>query len=139
MNYWEERKRNEAVKEVFVSVLGQNNPGDVWVGPKLAFSDSGTIYEFTSNKNQLSEAVFNIDFPRLDGPVELDHFTTITALKGIVCSSSLHLSSLRKRYDQDEFASYVNTHGLGGYSKPKPDEKPLQDQLVENLFFLFAD
>lgn len=135
MNYWDERKRNKAVKEIFDSVLGSKNPKDVWIGPKLAFSDSGTIYEFTANGNQLSEAVFNVDFPRLDGPVELDHYTTITGLKGIIDSSSLHLSSLLKRYDQDEFTTYVKKHDLLGYSKPKLNENPLQDQLVKDLFF----
>lgn len=135
MNYWDECKRNTAVKKVFDSVLGSKNPNNVWVGPKLAFSNSGIFYEFTSNGNQLSEAVFDVDFPRLDGPVELDHYTTISSLKGIICSSALHLSSLLKRYDQDEFATYVNTHDLDGYSKQKPDEKPLQDQLVKDLYF----
>jgi hypothetical protein len=85
----------------------------------------------------LSEAVLGADFPEL-GPSTVLHYTTRSACLNIISSGQIGLSSLLLRYDDREFRTFAQVHGLAGYTARRANAEPLGDELMKDLFFLSA-
>lgn len=64
------------------------------------------------------------------------HFTTIDALKSIIKSENLRLSSVSKRFAEKEFKPFYKAHEMDGYAKRIKNGEPLEKDLCNNSFFL---
>jgi hypothetical protein len=71
-------------------------------------------------------------FPRRNGPIELEHYTTIAGFTGIISSGQLRLYWVRKRVIDHELSSFASDHGLQGYIY---GASPYYVELSEGLFY----
>ncbi|MEQ1945250.1 hypothetical protein ABMA32_22790 [Mesorhizobium sp. VNQ89] len=127
----------DAAHKVFRSVLGAAIPDQVFTERAVTISDDGQrLYEFTGNNRVLAEAVLGVDFPRAAGPIELDHYTTLTGLKAIVASRKIHLRAVATYLHEGEFATFAQEHGLQGYFDDNGRGKQVLEDLSDNLFFI---
>lgn len=82
----------------------------------------------------ISEAILNHHFPRISDALELAHFTSFDACFGILNSNALHLCSILKRINEQEFQPFSQAHGLDGYLATSNGE-PYYQTLMRDLFY----
>lgn len=130
-------ERAEAVRKIFRSVLGKNTPDELFKKQQLLYSDDGKwLYECTSTQQSLAEAVLGVDFPRVAGPVDLDHFTTFANFKSIITSGELQLNPVACNLNYDEFTTFAKEHSLDGYFALNKKGQKVYEELSEDLFFI---
>lgn len=89
-----------------------------------------------SNKPKLTKLFFKNFIPQSRKRV-YHHFTTINALKSIIKNENLWLSTVSKRFSEQEFKPFYNVHKMDGYSKTvTSDGISLDRYLCDNSFFL---
>ncbi|OCJ08620.1 MULTISPECIES: hypothetical protein [unclassified Rhizobium] len=127
----------DKIEQVFSAELGNAMPSDVFRERKLVVSDDGKrVTEFTSNSGALAEAVLGVDFPREAGPVLLEHYAPLHALKAIAASSQILLRPVSNYLHQDEFKTFAIDHHLDGYLAVDDNCRAVFEDLTDNLFFL---
>jgi len=125
------------VEQVFRLVLDQATPDGVFQERKLVVSDDfKRVTEFTSNRGALAEAVLGVDFPREPGPVLLEHYAPLHALRSIATSSQILLRPVSNYLHQDEFKTFAVDHHLDGYLATDENGRQVFEDLTDNLFFL---
>lgn len=130
------RKVNVA-RDVFRSVLGDANPDEVFRETRVTLSNDGRrLYEHTANNRCLAEAVLGADFPRVPGPVDLDHYTSFGGVKGIIETQQFNLTSVARRLHEGEFATFAREHKLDGYFGTNGRGQQVLQELSEDLFYL---
>lgn len=63
---------------------------------------------------------------------EYHHFTNIDALKNILHTKTIWLTSVRKRFNEGEFVPFYEDHGMTGFEI----NQSLRNDLVNNCFYL---
>ena len=127
----------ENIERVFRSELGSAMPIDVFRDRSLVISDDYKRFtEFTSNKGVLAEAVLGIDFPREPGPVLLEHYAPLHALRSIASASQILLRPVSNYIHQDEFKTFAIEHHLDGYLAIDDNGKEVFEDLADNVFFM---
>jgi hypothetical protein len=127
----------DAAHAVFRTVLGSATPDGVFQGRQLIIvNQHKLLVEFTGNKQRLAEAVLGADFPRVKGPIELEHYTTVPSLKEIARSRQLHLRSLVNNLGLGEFESFATDHALDGYFAQRGKGLRVFEELSSDLYFL---
>ena len=130
-------ERMKAAHGVFQSVLGAATPDKVFDEKAVVISSDGKwLTEFTANNGLLAEAVLGADFPRQLGPVDLEHYTILPALKAIVTSQSLHLRSVANYLHAGEFETFAREHNLEGYFADTEGGQKVYEELSDDLFFI---
>ena len=127
----------EKAYTIFNSVLGNKTPAEVFEKKLLTISDDKErLYEHIGNNNPLAEAIFEADFPRVCGPVNLDHYTSIDTLRKIVGSQKLYLHPLAKRLTECEFTTFAKEHKLDGYFDSNKEGTKFYNELSNDLFYI---
>lgn len=94
----------------------------------------GYIAEFTGNQKKISNAILDFMFPRVNGEVILEHFTSIDVLTSIASSIELRLYTVSKRIGEGEMRQFAEDHDLKGYTDAT-DGPPFYRELAEDLFY----
>lgn len=137
MGYWEQRELFDKIHSIFKSVLGNATPDEIFKRPELTIAgDKKRLREYTSSK-VLSHAIYEVDFPRVAGPVDLYHYTSIDGFKGIISGQQLYLFPVIKRWDENEFEPFTREHNLDGYFTPDPKTGVSRgEELSEDLYYI---
>ena len=137
MGYWEQRKLFDKIHDIFKSVLGRSTPDEVFRTFELVISDDKKrLREFRSS-NVLSPAVYEVDFPRVAGPVDLYHYTTIDGFKGIIKEEQIYLHPVANRMKEGEFYPYAIDNEFDGYYTPDPETgRTYGQELSEELYYI---
>ena len=125
--------RVERAREVITSVLGTAYPAEARI--RLG-ENPRYLFEVDCIQHPLAEAVLGVNFPRIVGPIELDHYTSLEHLRGIVESKELRLLSVSRYIDGGEFEAFARDHGLDGYLTPDVEGKKCSEELSKDLFYL---
>lgn len=126
-----------AAHRIFQSVLGTATPDLIFRQRRLLFSDDeARLYENTSNDRELAEAVLGVDFPRIVDAVDLEHYTSVQSLRGIVGSKAFYLQAVARQLQNHEFASFARDHDLDGYFDAGQSGQRVFEELSDDLFFL---
>ena len=130
-------QKMDAAHNIFRSVLGTSTPDLIFEQRQLLFSDDeARLYENTANDRELAEAVLGIDFPRIVSKVELDHYTSVQSLRGILVSRAFHLRAVARNLPHDEFTTFAKQHDLAGYFDTGQSGQCVYEELSDDLFFL---
>lgn len=122
---------------IFKEVLGHRSPDAVFEQGLVTISqDWKRIYGPTSGEGGLAEAVFDVDFPKISSPAELEHYTDLDSLKGMLATGSIRLQPVTRNLDSGEFRTYAEDHDLHGYLDPPPQAQPLFEELARDLFYV---
>lgn len=92
------------------------------------------IAEFTGNQGTISNAILDFMFPRENGEVTLEHFTSLDALMNIARTNELRLYAVSKRIGEGEMRKFAEDHNLKGYLDDT-DGAPYYRELAEDLFY----
>lgn len=86
--------------------------------------------------SKLTDLILKNYFPQ-DPLKEYNHFTDINAFKNIINTKKIWLFSVKKRFSEDEFMPFYETHQMKGYSLRKNSAGiPLGNDLVQNAFYI---
>jgi len=94
----------------------------------------GFVAEFTGNQKKISNAILDYMFPRENGEITLDHFTSLDALKSIAGANELRLYVVSKRIGEGEMRQFAEDHDFKGYLD-EADGPPFYRELAEDLFY----
>ena len=111
-----ERNRNEmtVLLDLVNSVLKKYSIADTVSNQHIKFYSDyiGNISDLKNKK--LSELIFNKYFP----PPSLKtyyHYTSLAAAESIIVNKTLRLSNLLKRFNDGEYRTFYDDHGMDGY------------------------
>ncbi|GAA0616818.1 hypothetical protein [Paenochrobactrum glaciei] len=137
MSYWGKREQLDKLQAIFKSVLGNATPDDIFIHGELTVSvDKKRLREFSSSK-LLSHAIYEVDFPRVAGPVDLYHYTTIDGFRGIIREGKIYLYPVAKRMKEGEFHPYAFDNEFDGYYTPDPETcRTYGQELSEDLYYI---
>jgi hypothetical protein len=99
-------------------------------------STERVITEKFDGETGLSQLIFDINFPRAQSGGIYYHYTTTTALQGIIETGEFRLYSLSNRLSEDEFRSFCIDYGLNGYTaRDEAAAQPIYYRLCSDLFY----
>jgi hypothetical protein len=131
------RRKIKAAQRIFQSVLRDATPNWVFDEGQMSITGKGRwLKEFTSNNKALAKAVLEMDFPEVHGSIELDHYTSMPALKNIAAKEQLYLHTVTKRLKEGEIFTYAKDHGLEGFLAKKGQGSKLIKEIADDLFYI---
>lgn len=118
------------------SVFRQHGIDPMTIDFSRLISTERVVTEKFDGETDLSQLIFDLNFPRAPSGGIYYHYTTTIALKGIIETGEFRLYSLSNRLSEDEFRSFCIDYGLNGYmARDEADAQPFYYSLCSDLFY----